>query len=182
MKKISLAILLAMVMLLTLLPTAAMALEEVPKVVLPEGVTESNFDDNIVLFDNAYYSSIQSALAAANNVGEQETAVLYCKPGAAIETTSHMHVGRSMTIYGNGAVLNGGEQDFELDTFGSELTSDVTLTVYNLTGASAWGQRNTTYTLNINLVDCKTWGKSTLAGLPATIISLSKTAHSILKR
>lgn len=65
MKKISLAILLVMAMLLTLLPTAAMALEEVPEVVLPEGVTESNFGDNIVLFDNAYYSSIQSALAAA---------------------------------------------------------------------------------------------------------------------
>ena len=164
MKKISLAILLAMVMLLTLLPTAAMALEEVPEVVLPDGVTESNFGNNVVLFNNTYYSSIQSALAAANNVGEQETAVLYCKPGAAIETTSHMHVGRSMTIYGNGAVLNGGEQDFELDTFGSKLTSDVTLTVYNLTGASAWGQRNTTYTLNINLVDCKNVGKVYLSG------------------
>ena len=164
MKKISLAILLAMAMLLTLLPTAAMALEEVPEVVLPDGVTESNFGNNVVLFNNTYYSSIQSALAAANNVGEQETAVLYCKPGAAIETTSHMHVGRSMTIYGNGAVLNGGEQDFELDTFGSELTSDVTLTVYNLTGASAWGQRNTTYTLNINLVDCKNVGKVYLSG------------------
>ena len=164
MKKISLAILLVMAMLLTLLPTAAMALEEVPEVVLPDGVTESNFGNNVVLFNNTYYSSIQSALAAANNVGEQETAVLYCKPGAAIETTSHMHVGRSMTIYGNGAVLNGGEQDFELDTFGSELTSDVTLTVYNLTGASAWGQRNTTYTLNINLVDCKNVGKVYLSG------------------
>ena len=164
MKKISLAILLAMAMLLTLLPTAAMALEEVPEVVLPDGVTESNFGNNVVLFNNTYYSSIQSALAAANNVGEQETAVLYCKPGAAIETTSHMHVGRSMTIYGNGAVLKGGEQDFELDTFGSELTSDVTLTVYNLTGASAWGQRKTTYTLNINLVDCKNVGKVYLSG------------------
>ena len=164
MKKISLAILLAMAMLLTLLPTAAMALEEVPEVVLPDGVTESNFGNNVVLFNNTYYSSIQSALAAANNVGEQETAVLYCKPGAAIETTSHMHVGRSMTIYGNGAVLKGGEQDFELDTFGSELTSDVTLTVYNLTGASAWGQRKTTYTLIINLVDCKNVGKVYLSG------------------
>ena len=164
MKKISLAILLVMAMLLTLLPTAAMALEEVPEVVLPEGVTESNFGGNIVLFDNEYYSSIQSALAAANEVTVGETAVLYCKPGAEIASTSHMHVGRSMTIYGNGAVLNGGEQDFELDTFGSELTSDVTLTVYNLTGASAWGQRNTTYTLNINLVDCKNVGKVYLSG------------------
>ncbi len=164
MKKILLAILLVMAMLLTLLPTAAMALEEVPEVVLPEGVTESNFGDNIVLFDNAYYSSIQSALAAANEVTVGETAVLYCKPGAEIASTSHMHVERSMTIYGNGAVLNGGEQDFELDTFGSELTSDVTLTVYNLTGASAWGQRNTTYTLNINLVDCKNVGKVYLSG------------------
>ena len=164
MKKISLAILLVMAMLLTLLPTAAMALEEVPEVVLPEGVTESNFGGNIVLFDNEYYSSIQSALAAANEVTVGETAVLYCKPDAEIASTSHMHVGRSMTIYGNGAVLNGGEQDFELDTFGSELTSDVTLTVYNLTGASAWGQRNTTYTLNINLVDCKNVGKVYLSG------------------
>ena len=164
MKKISLAILLVMAMLLTLLPTAAMALEEVPEVVLPEGVTESNFGDDIVLFDNDYYSSIQSALAAANEVTVGETAVLYCKPGAEIASTSHMHVERSMTIYGNGAVLNGGEQDFELDTFGSELTSDVTLTVYNLTGASAWGQRKTTYTLNINLVDCKNVGKVYLSG------------------
>ena len=164
MKKISLAILLVMVMLLTLLPTAAMALEEVPEVVLPDGVTESNFGNNVVLFNNTYYSSIQSALAAANEVTVGETAVLYCKPDAEIASTSHMHVGRSMTIYGNGAVLNGGEQDFELDTFGSKLTSDVTLTVYNLTGASAWGQRNTTYTLNINLVDCKNVGKVYLSG------------------
>lgn len=65
MKKISLAILLVMAMLLTLLPTAAMALEEVPEVVLPDGVTESNFGNNVVLFNNTYYSSIQSALAAA---------------------------------------------------------------------------------------------------------------------
>ena len=164
MKKISLAILLVMVMLLTLLPTGAMALEEVPEVVLPDGVTESNFGNNVVLFNNTYYSSIQSALAAANEVTVGETAVLYCKPDAEIASTSHMHVGRSMTIYGNGAVLNGGEQDFELDTFGSKLTSDVTLTVYNLTGASAWGQRNTTYTLNINLVDCKNVGKVYLSG------------------
>lgn len=59
MKKISLAILLVMAMLLTLLPTAAMALEEVPEVVLPDGVTESNFGNNVVLFNNTYYSSIQ---------------------------------------------------------------------------------------------------------------------------
>ena len=164
MKKISLAILLVMAMLLTLLPTAAMALEEVPEVVLPDGVTESNFGDNVVLFNNNYYDSIQSALVAANKATAGEEAVLYCKPGAAIKSTDHMHVGRSMTIYGNGAVLKGGEQDFELDTFGSELTSDVTLTVYNLTGASAWGQRKTTYTLNINLVDCKNVGKVYLSG------------------
>ena len=165
MKKISLAILLAMAMLLTLLPTAAMALEEVPKVVLPEGVTESNFGDNIVLFDNAYYSSIQSALAAANEVTVGETAVLYCKPGAEIASTSHMHVERSMTIYGNGAVLNGGEQDFELDTSNTApLTCDIDLNIYNLTGAAVWGERNTTYTLNINLVDCKNVGKVYLSG------------------
>ena len=165
MKKISLAILLVMAMLLTLLPTAAMALEEVPEVVLPEGVTESNFGDNIVLFDNAYYSSIQSALAAANEVTVGETAVLYCKPGAEIASTSHMHVERSMTIYGNGAVLNGGEQDFELDTSNTApLTCDIDLNIYNLTGAAVWGERNTTYTLNINLVDCKNVGKVYLSG------------------
>ena len=165
MKKISLAILLAMAMLLTLLPTAAMALEEVPEVVLPEGVTESNFGDNIVLFDNDYYSSIQSALAAANEVTVGETAVLYCKPGAEIASTSHMHVERSMTIYGNGAVLNGGEQDFELDTSNTApLTCDIDLNIYNLTGAAVWGERNTTYTLNINLVDCKNVGKVYLSG------------------
>ena len=165
MKKISLAILLVMAMLLTLLPTAAMALEEVPEVVLPEGVTESNFGDNIVLFDNAYYSSIQSALAAANEVTVGETAVLYCKPGAEIASTSHMHVERSMTIYGNGAVLNGGEQDFELDTSNTApLTCDIDLNIYNLTGAAVWGERNTTYALNINLVDCKNVGKVYLSG------------------
>ena len=165
MKKISLAILLAMVMLLTLLPTGALALEEVPEVVLPEGVTESTFGDNIVLFDNAYYSSIQSALAAANEVTVGETAVLYCKPGAEIASTSHMHVERSMTIYGNGAVLNGGEQDFELDTSNTApLTCDIDLNIYNLTGAAVWGERNTTYTLNINLVDCKNVGKVYLSG------------------
>ena len=59
MKKISLAILLVMAMLLTLLPTAAMALEEVPEVVLPDGVTESNFGNNVVLFNNTYYSNHQ---------------------------------------------------------------------------------------------------------------------------
>ncbi len=165
MKKISLAILLVMAMLLTLLPTAAMALEEVPEVVLPEGVTESNFGDNIVLFNNTYYSSIQSALAAANEVTVGETAVLYCKPGAEIASTSHMHVERSMTIYGNGAVLNGGEQDFELDTSNTApLTCDIDLNIYNLTGAAVWGERNTTYALNINLVDCKNVGKVYLSG------------------
>ncbi|MBE7019845.1 MAG: hypothetical protein E7411_00220 [Ruminococcaceae bacterium] len=133
---------------------------------------EADFDtNNGVVFDGAnYYASLTEALAG---VHAQKDAVLYCKPDADLGTMTHGHVCQNLTVYGNGAYLSGGEQDFEVDMYecpgigpvGSGLTEDVTLTVYNLTGAGAWGTRQSDYTVNFVFEDCQDMGKIYLTGI-----------------
>ena len=42
---------------------------------------------------------------------------MYCKPGADVGKMTHGHVCASLTVYGNGAFVSGGENDFEVDTY-----------------------------------------------------------------
>ncbi len=125
---------------------------------------EANFNANEgVVFDGTnYYDTLANAVKAVHGI---EDAVLYCKPDADLGTMTHGHVCKNLTVYGNGAYLSGGEQDFEIDFPAasgigcSGLTGDVTLTVDNLTGAGAWGSRTSEYDVNFVFTNCESMGK-----------------------
>ena len=90
-------------------------------------------EDGVVFDGENYYSSLAAALKGVNG---KDNAVLYCKPGADVGSMTHGHVCKNLTVYGNGAYISGGEQEFEIDTYlctgagGSALEGDVTLTVF----------------------------------------------------
>ena len=141
---------------------------------LPQGVTQANYKEhfgaNTVSDGTNYYATMAKAL---EGIHKGTATVLYCKPGADLGTMTHGHVCRSLTIYGNGAKISGGEQDFELDTYKfchsssntcEGVTADVTLTVKHLDGCGAWGQRTTSNTLNIVFEDCKDMNRVYISG------------------
>ena len=80
--------------------------------VLPDGVEFK--EENTVYYDGEYYDKLTDALKAAAG---KEGAILYCKPGADVGKMTHGHVCASLTVYGNGAFVSGGENDFEVDTY-----------------------------------------------------------------
>ena len=130
----------------------------------------ASFEGDDVVYDgNQYYVSLTKALAGIHGT---DNAVLYCKPDADLGAMTHGHVCKNLTIYGNGAYISSGEKDFEIDAYvcpgigpgGSGLTGDVTLKVYNLTGAGAWGTRQSDYTVNYIFEGCKDMGKVYLTG------------------
>ena len=135
---------------------------------LPPG---TSFPNNTTVYDGTnYYATLTDALDAIHTKGENTT-ILWCKPGANLGSMTHGHVCQNLTIYGNGAYISGGERDFELDTYKiynnktcSGLTSDTSLTIYNLNGAAVWGQRNTEYTLNIYLEGCQNMNRVYISG------------------
>ncbi len=135
------------------------------------GGADFNNNSGSVYDGTNYYASLTEALAGVHAV---KGAVLYCKPNADLGTMTHGHVCRNLTVYGNGAHLSGGEQDFEIDypkatgNACSGLTEDVTLTVYNLTGAGAWGSRTSEYNVNYIFEDCANMGKVYLTGTSGT--------------
>lgn len=90
-----------------------------------------------------------------------------CRPDSDVGSLTHGHVADNITIIGNGAYISGGECDLEVDTFmfsrdtgsqvksgGAYLDKDITITASNLYNLGVWGQRNTNYTVNINLTNC----------------------------
>ena len=69
------------------------------------------FEGNSVVFDGTnYYTTL---VAALNAVHGTDGAILYCKPDADLGTMTHGHVCKTLTVYGNGAKISGGEQDFD---------------------------------------------------------------------
>lgn len=166
-KKKIVSLLLTISMLLTLFPFAAFAEEageatDSVEIVLPEDVTADDFGENTVYYEGNYYKTLVEALKAAAGV---EGAVLYCKPAANVGDMTHGHVCASMTVYGNGATVANGENDFEVDTYKGDgaamhkgcpgLTKDLTLTIYALNNSGVWGQRTTNHTINIVMENCK---------------------------
>lgn len=123
--------------------------------------------DNVVFDGETYYMTM---VAALEGIHKTDKHVLWCKPGANLGAMTHGHVCTDITIYGNGAYISSGERDFEIDTYKKEakctdgVTSDVTLTVYSLNNMAVWGQRNTAYTINIILEDCKDMNRVYLSG------------------
>ena len=187
------SILLTCAMLLSLLPVTALANGEGDDTTATtidfagETFTANSIDDTYQLpvvtafpsgktvYDGVnYYATMIEALEGIHRSTEKRT--LWCKPGADVGEMTHGHVCADLTIYGNGAYVSTGEHDFELDTYddeaghevGTYLTQDVDLTIYDLNGCAVWGQRNSNYTLNITLENCKNMNRVYLSGTSGT--------------
>ena len=153
---------LSAIMAIAMIAAFAVSASAAEGVTLPDGVTTDSFGDNTVTDGTNYYATITAALAGVHGT---DNAVLYCKPGADVGTMTHGHVCKNLTVYGNGAYISGGEQDFEIDfpAAGSSgctgLTGDLTLTVENLTGAGAWGSKTSEHEINLVFTNCEKMSK-----------------------
>ena len=129
-----------------------------------------------------FYATLKEALTAAYMANTSNAAIVIdCKPGANVGVMTHGHVAHNMTINGNGATVdtNNGEQDLELDTYkfegtaqstgaGSDLTGDITVTVHDLNGIAAWGQRTSDNTVNLIFKNCKNMCRVYFSGTNGT--------------
>ena len=114
---------------------------------------------------SGYAAKLTDALTAAYKANADDITIV-CRPDADVGTMTHGHVADNITIYGNNAYLSGGECDLEVDTYmfsrttgaqandGKYLTKDITINAYELDNLGVWGQRNTSYKVNVNLTDC----------------------------
>ncbi len=130
-------------------------------------LTDSSFKAATVYYNGSYYPTLADALTAVYTSEPVGTAKAYCKPGADVGSMTHGHVADDLVIYGNNAYVSGGERDLEIDTYkydratgtqnanGSSLDKDITVTVKELDGIAAWGQRNTAHTVNLVFEDCQ---------------------------
>ena len=116
--------------------------------------------------DSGQTATLADALKAAYMANNGDITIT-CRPGSNVGSLTHGHVADNITIIGNGAYISGGECDLEVDTFmfsrdtgsqvksgGAYLDKDITITASNLYNLGVWGQRNTNYTVNINLTNC----------------------------
>lgn len=115
--------------------------------------------------NNGYEDTLSEALKRAY-MANKGTITIICKPGSDVGTMTHGHVADDITLYGNNAYLSGGECDLEVDTYkfdrttgaqsdtGDCLSQNITITAYELDNLGVWGQRNTEYTVTVNLIDC----------------------------
>lgn len=136
------------------------------EIVLPEGIDWKSNAGKTVYYNGAYYVTLQDALKAAYmDTKTQGTKEIYCKQGENVGTMEpHRHVADNLTIYGNGATVQG---DLEIDMYkydrntgnqdknGEYLTKEITVTVKDLNGIAAWGGRHTEHTINLNFYNCK---------------------------
>lgn len=114
---------------------------------------------------SGYAAKLTDALTAAYKANAGDITIV-CRPDADVGTMTHGHVADNITIYGNNAYLSGGECDLEVDTYmfsratgaqasdGKYLTGDITINAYELDNLGVWGERHTTYEVNVNLTDC----------------------------
>ena len=148
-------------MLAVMLPATAMAAQP--------SVDWTNHDSENVYWvsgdQSGYTATLAAALTEAYKANEDDITIV-CRPDSDVGSLTHGHVADSITIYGNNAYISGGECDLEVDTFmfsrttgkqdenGAYLEKDITITASNLYNLGVWGQRNTNYTVNINLTNC----------------------------
>ena len=130
-------------------------------------LTGSSFGSNTVYCNGDYYATLDAALKAVYMSTPQSVAKVYCKSGADVGTMTHSHVADDLVIYGNNAKVTGGERDLEIDTYkynretggqssqGVFLDKDITVKAIALDGIAAWGQRNTSHTINLVFEDCQ---------------------------
>ena len=132
-------------------------------VVLPEGIDWESHADSTVYYNGSYYKvlqtdehkNIQGALEAAyKDTTTTGTKEIYCKPNADVGQMTHGDVVDDLIIYGNGAFVSSGERDLEIDGE-FPLTKDITVTVKDLNGIAAWGDRKTNHKITLNFENCK---------------------------
>lgn len=111
-------------------------------------------------------ATLAAALTAAYKADAGDITIV-CRPGADVGAMTHGHVADNITIYGNNAYLSGGECDLEVDTDkfnretgkqdttnGVSLDKNIAINAYELDNLGVWGERHTTYEVNVNLTDC----------------------------
>ena len=116
---------------------------------------------------SGYAAKLTDALTAAYKANAGDITIV-CRPGSDLGIMTHGHVADSITIYGNGAYVSGGECDLEVDTYQfsretGKQTNDavtelagktITISAYDVANLGVWGQRNTDATVNVNLTNC----------------------------
>ena len=113
-----------------------------------------------------YAAKLTDALTAAYKADAGDITIV-CRPGADVGAMTHGHVADNITIYGNDAYISGGECDLEVDTDkfnretgkqdttnGVSLDKNIAINAYELDNLGVWGERHTTYEVNVNLTDC----------------------------
>lgn len=116
--------------------------------------------------DSGQTATLADALKAAYMANNGDITIT-CRPGSDVGSLTHGHVADNITIIGNGAYISSGECDLEVDTYqfnratgvqdennGVYLEKNITITASNLYNLGVWGQRHTSYTVNINLTNC----------------------------
>ena len=122
--------------------------------------------DKTVFYNGQYFPLLTEALTAAyKDTSTTGTKEIYCKENANVGAMTHGHVADDLIIHGNGAYVSSGERNLEIDTYkydekgnqskGSDLKGDITVTVNELNGIAAWGQRNTAHKITLNFNNCK---------------------------
>ena len=173
MKKL-LSLALAILMLAVMLPVVSMADE-----IIWEG-------SNNVYWQGGNASgqtpTLADALKAAYMANKGDITIT-CRPNSDVGSLTHGHVADNITIIGNGAYISGGECDLEVDTYrydrttgkqdenGAYLEKNITITASNLYNLGVWGQRHTSYTVNINLTNCDSKAISGMVNVQRVYIS-----------
>lgn len=174
MKKL-LSLALALLMLAVMLPVVSMAdeitWEESKNVYWQAGDTSGQT------------ATLAEALKAAYMANKGDITIT-CRPNSDVGSLTHGHVADNITIIGNGAYISGGECDLEVDTYqfnratgvqdennGVYLEKNITITASNLYNLGVWGQRHTSYTVNINLTNCDSKAISGMVNVQRVYIS-----------
>lgn len=127
-------------------------------------------------------ATLADALKAAYKANKGDITIT-CRPDSDVGSLTHGHVADNITIIGNGAYISGGECDLEVDTYrydrttgkqdenGAYLEKNITITASNLYNLGVWGQRHTSYTVNINLTNCDSKAISGMVNVQRVYIS-----------
>lgn len=128
-------------------------------------------------------ATLAEALKAAYMANKGDITIT-CRPDSDVGSLTHGHVADNITIIGNGAYISGGECDLEVDTYqfnratgvqdennGVYLEKNITITASNLYNLGVWGQRHTSYTVNINLTNCDSKAISGMVNVQRVYIS-----------
>ena len=144
--------------------------------------SDKNKNVNVKVGDNTY-ATLAEALTAVYISSPTDTVKIECRANADVGSMTHGHVADSITIEGNGAYVSAGERDLEFDTYhydrttgiqategteGEYLTKDIIVTVNNLNGIAAWGERHTDKTVNLIFNNCKRMQRVYISGVTGT--------------